>query len=313
MLRAAMMNHSDEDYDMEFSSRSVDGSSQKVKVEGKSGDRKANAVRSKHSETEQRRRSKINERFQILRDLIPENDNKRDKASFLLEVIQYIQFLHGRIQMYEGGCQDWSQEPSKLMPWRSSSGAVGHSELIRNGSAHEDNGVVDQKILANTHESIESDPSAEALYKTMDDLQRLSNEAISFGMQMQPSFFEGSSVQLSPGSSSIEHLASQSQLFYWPDEQNETQRAAPGCSQNDQEEPETGGGEAGISNEFSQRLMNTLNQTLASLGVDMLQANVSVQLDIGKHTDTSTGADLTRLSSRTTWDQPHKKLRKEQS
>nr|GMD56887.1 transcription factor BIM2-like isoform X3 [Ipomoea batatas] len=57
-----------------------------VKVEGKSGDRKANAVRSKHSETEQRRRSKINERFQILRDLIPENDNKRDKASFLLEV-----------------------------------------------------------------------------------------------------------------------------------------------------------------------------------------------------------------------------------
>lgn len=112
---------------------------------------------------------------------------------------------------------------------------------------------MDQKILANTHESIESDPSAEALYKTMDDLQRLTNEAISFGMQMQPSFFEGSSVQLSPGSSSIEHLASQSQLFYWPDEQNETQRAAPGCSQNDQEEPETGGGEAGISNEFSQR------------------------------------------------------------
>nr|GMD55337.1 transcription factor BIM2-like [Ipomoea batatas] len=302
MLRAAMMNHSDEDYDMGFSSRSVDGSSQKVKVEGKSGDRKANAVRSKHSETEQRRRSKINERFQILRDLIPENDNKRDKASFLLEVIQYIQFLHGRIQMYEGGCQDWSQEPSTLMPWRSSSGAVGHSELIRNGSAHKDNGVTDQTILANVHDS-ESDPSAEALYKTMDDIQRLTNEAISFGMQMQPSFFEGS----------IEHLASQSQFFYWPDEQNETQRAAPGCSQNDKEEPETGGGEAGISNEFSQRLMNTLNQTLASLGVDMLQANVSVQLDIGKHTDTSSGADLTRLSSRTTWDQPHKKLRKEQS
>lgn len=33
-----------------------------VKVEGKSSDRKANAIRSKHSETEQRRRSKINER-----------------------------------------------------------------------------------------------------------------------------------------------------------------------------------------------------------------------------------------------------------
>lgn len=32
------------------------------KGEGKSGDRKANTNRSKHSETEQRRRSKINER-----------------------------------------------------------------------------------------------------------------------------------------------------------------------------------------------------------------------------------------------------------
>lgn len=33
-----------------------------VKVEGKSGDQKANTPRSKHSATEQRRRSKINDR-----------------------------------------------------------------------------------------------------------------------------------------------------------------------------------------------------------------------------------------------------------
>lgn len=60
--------------------------------------------------------------------------------------------------------------------------------------------------------------------------------------------------------------------------------------------------------------MSTLNQTLESLGVDMLQANVSVQVDIGsKHNDTSSGANLTRLSSRTTCDRAHKKLRKEQS
>lgn len=42
--------------------------------------------RSKHSATEQRRRSKINDRFQMLRDLVPHSDQKRDKASFLLEV-----------------------------------------------------------------------------------------------------------------------------------------------------------------------------------------------------------------------------------
>ena len=34
-----------------------------MKIEGKSGDSKASGHRSKHSETEQRRRSKINERY----------------------------------------------------------------------------------------------------------------------------------------------------------------------------------------------------------------------------------------------------------
>ena len=50
--------------------------------------------RSKHSATEQRRRSKINDRFQMLRDLVPHSDQKRDKASFLLEVkkINTLQF-----------------------------------------------------------------------------------------------------------------------------------------------------------------------------------------------------------------------------
>ncbi|KAL3621452.1 hypothetical protein CASFOL_036364 [Castilleja foliolosa] len=51
---------------------------------GKNSD-KANATRSKHSVTEQRRRSKINERFQILRELIPHSDQKRDTASFMNE------------------------------------------------------------------------------------------------------------------------------------------------------------------------------------------------------------------------------------
>ncbi|KAG5027900.1 hypothetical protein JHK87_011414 [Glycine soja] len=60
-----------------------------VKVDGKSTDQKPNTPRSKHSATEQRRRSKINDRFQMLRELIPHSDQKRDKASFLLEVHSY--------------------------------------------------------------------------------------------------------------------------------------------------------------------------------------------------------------------------------
>lgn len=93
------------------------GKGDTAKVEGKGSEQKSNSHRSKHSETEQRRRSKINERFQSLRDLIPQNDQKRDKASFLLEVIEYIQFLQGKVNMYEGSFQGWGQEPAKLTPW----------------------------------------------------------------------------------------------------------------------------------------------------------------------------------------------------
>ncbi|KAG2301220.1 hypothetical protein Bca4012_059409 [Brassica carinata] len=64
-------------------------------------EQKPNTPRSKHSATEQRRRSKINDRFQTLRQLIPNSDQKRDKASFLLEVIEYIHFLQEKVDKHE--------------------------------------------------------------------------------------------------------------------------------------------------------------------------------------------------------------------
>ncbi|KAJ0094630.1 hypothetical protein Patl1_16630 [Pistacia atlantica] len=87
-MRTSKPNQDDEEYDDEdFMSKKETTSNcnnNNIK-EGKNSD-KASAIRSKHSVTEQRRRSKINERFQILRDLIPHSDQKRDTASFLLEV-----------------------------------------------------------------------------------------------------------------------------------------------------------------------------------------------------------------------------------
>lgn len=85
-------------------------------------------------------------RFQILRELIPHSEQKRDTASFLLEVcyfmwtillqfskssfvfplliilvfmqvIQYVQFLQKKVQKYEGSYQAWNSETTKLMPW----------------------------------------------------------------------------------------------------------------------------------------------------------------------------------------------------
>ncbi|PNX80977.1 transcription factor BIM2-like protein, partial [Trifolium pratense] len=120
-----------------------------VKVDEPNRGKRANPHRSKHSETEQRRRSKINERFQVLRDLIPENDQKRDKASFLLEVIEYIQFLKEKLQVYEQSYEGWSQEPTKLIPWRNLHGPAENttdaSRAIQNGSIQ--NGMVTQQMM----------------------------------------------------------------------------------------------------------------------------------------------------------------------
>ncbi|XP_013638511.1 PREDICTED: transcription factor BIM1-like isoform X3 [Brassica oleracea var. oleracea] len=127
MLRSAKGTSQDDDLDdeedfvtkKESSSTSQIHRDLRVKAEarGVGNDQKLNTPRSKHSATEQRRRSKINDRFQMLRQLIPNSDQKRDKASFLLEVIEYIQFLQEKTSKYETPYQGWNHEPAKLLNW----------------------------------------------------------------------------------------------------------------------------------------------------------------------------------------------------
>jgi hypothetical protein len=119
-MRTGKGNQEEEDYGEEDFNSKREGPSSNTTVhsnrDSKEND-KASAIRSKHSVTEQRRRSKINERFQILRELIPNSEQKRDTASFLLEVIDYVQYLQEKVQKYEGSYPGWSQEPTKLTPW----------------------------------------------------------------------------------------------------------------------------------------------------------------------------------------------------
>lgn len=34
-----------------------------------------------------------------------------------VQVIDYVQFLQEKLNFYEGSCQEWSTEPTKLTPW----------------------------------------------------------------------------------------------------------------------------------------------------------------------------------------------------
>ncbi|KAL3526636.1 hypothetical protein ACH5RR_011292 [Cinchona calisaya] len=308
MVRAAKKSHhqqdDDEIDDEEFASTfgTPDVSSRKMKVEGKSNNQKVNVLRSKHSETEQRRRSKINERFQILRDLIPENDQKRDKASFLLEVIQYIQFLQEKIQMYEGPYQGWSAEPSKLMPWRSNSGLVENyvdqPQVMMNGLGHEDNIIVAPTLLSNAQNSMESELNGVPLYRSTDHPEESGNLENSLNLPVQPNSFEVVSSQPPQGSfPDPENSTSQSPPEHWQSKLGASKCAVPGFNTSHQEQLNPESGEASISSVYSQGLLNTLTLALQSSGVDLSKAKISVQLDIGKRSNGTTATTLIKEDS----------------
>ncbi|XP_022759174.1 transcription factor BIM3-like isoform X3 [Durio zibethinus] len=223
-----------------------------LKVEGKGSDQKTTANRSKHSETEQRRRSKINERFQTLRDLIPQNDQKRDKASFLLEVIEYIQFLQEKLQMYEGSYQAWSQEPTKLIPWRNNHGLaesfIDHSQVMKNGSSCEDD-VVIPSMLANMQNSIETDLGNAAVFKALDHPPVSATSMIN--MQTQSNTF----ANHGSGSGSM-NMVYQPQFQSWQSRECLTESAVPNNSANERDDLTTRVESVGFSSAYSQGTMN---------------------------------------------------------
>ncbi|XP_057543109.1 transcription factor BIM2 isoform X2 [Amaranthus tricolor] len=266
----------DEDYEDDFTSKKESSSANK---DSKNND-KASAMRSKHSVTEQRRRSKINERFQILRDLIPHGDQKRDTASFLLEVIEYVQLLQEKVQKFEGSYQGWSAEPTKLMPWRHSHWRVqsflGHPPAVKNGpnsgstlKFDERNFSTNLGVAANVQTSVTTDSVHDA-FRALDQQSELVDKEATlptpFSLQMPtvvPTDGEDSRLPQRPASGSP---------------------SAPCPISNDDQQGEhtIEGGTISISSSYSHGLLMTLTQALQSSGVDLCQASISIQIDLGK-------------------------------
>ncbi|WOL12329.1 transcription factor BIM2 [Canna indica] len=275
----------DDDDDQEFGKRegSFSHKDLTIKADGKGSgtDDLPNSPRSKHSAMEQRRRNKINDRFQILRELIPHSDQKRDKASFLLEVIEYVRFLHEKVQKYESSYAGWNQDNAKLMPWGKAyyrsiwknaqnnnqipiDGLPDASQVMRNGSAppasvfsgqYDENSIpVVPAILSDPQNPTESELAAGEPYKLMETTTDFAN-ADNMPSQAQSHWL---------GSSSPADCVVTSEML------------------NEQEELIIDEGTINASATYSHGLLTTLTQTLQSSGVDLSQANISVQINLGK-------------------------------
>ncbi|XP_041999294.1 transcription factor BIM1-like isoform X2 [Salvia splendens] len=241
-----------------------------VKIEAKTIDQKPNTPRSKHSATEQRRRSKINDRFQRLREIIPNSDQKRDKASFLLEVIEYIQFLQEKVTRYDSSYNIWNHEPSKMMQWRNCHGNEGFVELARGTSTDSAPASVFGKKF--------DESTATTLRERVVQPPESTSKA---GAVHSPNIFTlGSRTTSIPASPiSPKQASGVEKTIARPPSQV---RSCTTDNKMTEQEPTIESGTINISSAYSQGLLNTITQALQSSGVDLSQASISVQIDLGK-------------------------------
>ncbi|KAG6572913.1 Transcription factor BIM1, partial [Cucurbita argyrosperma subsp. sororia] len=264
-----------------------------MNIGGKCSDQKANTPRSKHSVTEQRRRSKINDRFQKLREIIPRSDQKRDKASFLLGVIEYIQFLQEKVRKYESSPpQGWYREPAKLIPCRNNCNPaqcyIDQSQVAKRGPVFLFSGSNEKSMSHSpafprcSHNPVESEVSTSTAFREADHHPGTANKTTSYQM-LQPRNY-------TPVISEGERTELQSQMAYNADNKPCEMRScntdiAAGGSNLKEPEQSIEGGRISISSAYSQGLLKILTQALQRSGVDMSQASIAVQIELGKRTN----------------------------
>ncbi|CAD5169138.1 unnamed protein product [Musa acuminata subsp. malaccensis] len=272
-----------------------------IKVDGKAScvDQRPNNPRSKHSATEQRRRSKINDRqvnekclFQILRELIPHSDQRRDKASFLMEVIEYVRFLQEKIQKHESSPPGWNTDNTKLIRWNNSqvppNGLSVPPHVVKNDSAppaHVFSKQLDESrvpVVPPSPLSLHSPPAtghtAGVFYKTNSNLVATQN-------LLQPRLFPvGSETSISQSQQRLADAGTMASHNRSPCVRTCSLADCSVSKQmlNEQEELTIDEGTISVSTVYSHGLLNTLTEALQSSGIDLSQANISVQFKFGK-------------------------------
>ncbi|XP_056861470.1 transcription factor BIM1 isoform X4 [Raphanus sativus] len=246
----------DEDFIMKKESSSTSQNHIDLRVKA-SNDPKLNTPRSKHSATEQRRRSKINDRFQMLRQLIPNSDQKRDKASFLLEVIEYIQFLQEKTSKYETPYQGWNQEPAKLLNWQRNN----NQQLVPEGT------VAFAPKLEQEKNNIPVLATAETLNRER------------FPLSVQSSSLFSPVIAGNPVTELQARVASSSETA----EPNPSSRShtQPLKEEGDDEEGREGNN-ISVSSVYSQGLVKRLREALEKSGVDLTKTSISVEIELAK-------------------------------
>ncbi|XP_018445697.1 transcription factor BIM1 isoform X1 [Raphanus sativus] len=308
MLRSAKGTSQDDDFDdeedfvmkKESSSTSQIHRDLRVKAEARGGgnDQKLNTPRSKHSATEQRRRSKINDRFQMLRQLIPNSDQKRDKASFLLEVIEYIQFLQEKTSKYETPYQGWNHDPAKLLNWqRNNQHLVPEGTVAFAPKLEEEKNNIPIPVLATTPQGVVTDRP--------ETLNRATPTTGTVPLSAQSNSFLSPVIAVNPVTHLHTRVAASETV-----EPSESSRSHTQPLKEEGDDEEVHAGNISISSVYSQGLVKTLREALENSGVDLTKASISVEIELAKQSSSFKDHELRGPVSRTGNDDDAKQSRK---
>ncbi|XP_044954098.1 transcription factor BIM2-like isoform X2 [Hordeum vulgare subsp. vulgare] len=242
------------------------GSRAEGRSSGSSADQDPSSPRSKHSATEQRRRTKINDRLDILRDLLPNCDQKRDKASFLLEVIEYIRLLQEKCQKYESGIPEQNNVDANCMPWDK----VYYRSRWRNT----------QNI---------SQVQGGGLSATTEDMNKEQYSSKGIAGAPAASLFSTQSVrETSAAPSSSQNIAENSMpsnQLPWLSMSTMNQNCDASnrvLTKHDTQRPQDDS--QSLSSAYSQGLLHKLKEALQKSGVDPSQAKISVEINMDRRT-----------------------------
>nr|WKE35183.1 basic helix-loop-helix family protein [Rosa persica] len=220
-------------------------------------------------------------------------------------VIEYIQYLQEKVTKYEGPYQGWNNDPAKLMPWhdieqgnnklgesycdqsRGMNGGSGPALVFAAAKFEEKTTSVSTTIPGSAQNLVESDTSTETTFRAKDYPNGITNKAVPFPLSMQSNFStpvrSGSAAPHFPPRlpSDAENTSSHPRSMLFP---TKSCTADAGAISDKLKEHELTieGGRINISSAYSQGLLNTLTQALQNSGVDLSQASISVQIELGK-------------------------------
>lgn len=248
------------------------GSRAEGRSSGSSGDQEPNSPRSKHSATEQRRRTKINDRLDVLRELLPNCNQKRDKASFLLEVIEYIRHLQERCHKYESAVPDKNHVDAKSMPW---------------DKVYYRSRWMNAQNISQVQEG--------GLSTTGEHMNKEQHSSKSITAAPAPLFSTQSVRETSTTASSSHNITESSMPSNqppWLSMSTMNQNCdASNRTLSKHEPPSHHNNSQSLSSAYSQGLLYKLKEALQKSGVDPSQANISVEINMDRRTRANAHAD----------------------